>query len=155
MPTRKLTICMNKYCFVPYSKAKEWYGKVYIEDPCITWIPILERYLQIPILHFWKLKQILQLEKYIFICFIGDVRFGKYRTMYYNTLSRLLFLESEDGEKFNAFMEPLANTLNSLWQQCTFSILLSKCEYVMLFENLCFVVLFHAIKFYNFQILLS
>ena len=38
--------------------------------------------------------------------------------MYYNTLSRLLFLESEDGEKFTKFMEPLANTLNSLWQQC-------------------------------------
>ena len=48
----------------------------------------------------------------------GDVAFGKYRTQFYCTLSRLLFMESESQERFNQFMEPLANVLNSLWQQC-------------------------------------
>lgn len=44
--------------------------------------------------------------------------YGKYRTMYYHTLGKLLFMDIRDNhESFEKFMEPQGCFLNTLWQQ--------------------------------------
>lgn len=46
------------------------------------------------------------------------LQYGKYRTMYYHTLGRLLFMDiRENKEAFEQFMEPQSNVLNTLWKQ--------------------------------------
>lgn len=53
-------------------------------------------------------------------------RYGKYRTTYYFTLAKLLFLSmgstnsqgrGTPAEQFEAFMAPLATVFDQLWQQ--------------------------------------
>mmetsp|Transcript_24122 Transcript_24122/g.77650 ORF Transcript_24122/g.77650 Transcript_24122/m.77650 type:complete len:1092 (-) Transcript_24122:124-3399(-) len=44
--------------------------------------------------------------------------YGKYRTMYYHTLGKLLFMDiRENKDAFEKFMEPQGHILNTLWQQ--------------------------------------
>jgi len=46
------------------------------------------------------------------------LQYGKYRTMYYHTLGKLLFMDIKDNkEAFEKFMEPQGHVLNTLWQQ--------------------------------------
>lgn len=53
------------------------------------------------------------------------VKFGKYRTYYYHTLGKLLFMEikesSNDGSQnhFNNFMRPFQSVMNELLIQIT------------------------------------
>jgi len=51
--------------------------------------------------------------------FLGhSLQYGKYRTMYYHTLGKLLFMDIRDNkEAFEKFMEPQGHVLNTLWQQ--------------------------------------
>jgi len=51
--------------------------------------------------------------------FLGhSLQYGKYRTMYYHTLGKLLFMDIRDNkEAFEKFMEPQGHILNTLWQQ--------------------------------------
>ncbi|KAF8817967.1 importin-beta N-terminal domain-containing protein [Cardiosporidium cionae] len=45
-------------------------------------------------------------------------RYGKYRTSFYFTLAKLLFMDiRDDKEKFEAFMQPMAILFDQLWQQ--------------------------------------
>lgn len=45
-------------------------------------------------------------------------QYGKYRTMYYHTLGKLLFMDIRDNkEAFDKFMEPQGHVLNTLWGQ--------------------------------------
>jgi len=45
------------------------------------------------------------------------LQYGKYRTMYYHTLGKLLFMDIRDNkEAFDKFMEPQSNILNTLFQ---------------------------------------
>lgn len=47
-----------------------------------------------------------------------SLQYGKYRTIYYHTLGRLLFMDIRDNkEAFDKFMEPQGVILNTLWQQ--------------------------------------
>jgi len=47
-----------------------------------------------------------------------SLQYGKYRTMYYHTLGKLLFMDIRDNkEAFEKFMEPQGHILTSLWQQ--------------------------------------
>lgn len=47
-----------------------------------------------------------------------SLQYGKYRTMYYHTLGKLLFMDIRDNkEAFEKFMEPQGHILNTLWQQ--------------------------------------
>jgi len=47
-----------------------------------------------------------------------SLQYGKYRTMYYHTLGKLLFMDIRDNkEAFEKFMEPQGRILNTLWQQ--------------------------------------
>jgi exportin-7 len=46
----------------------------------------------------------------------GGVAFGKYRTMYYHSLAKLLFMEIRDNrDQFEEFMAPMSTVLNQLW----------------------------------------
>eukprot|EP00928_Gymnodinium_smaydae_P007847 TRINITY_DN12809_c0_g1_i1.p1 TRINITY_DN12809_c0_g1~~TRINITY_DN12809_c0_g1_i1.p1 ORF type:complete len:1123 (-),score=189.53 TRINITY_DN12809_c0_g1_i1:90-3359(-) len=46
------------------------------------------------------------------------LQYGKYRTMYYHTLGKLLFMDVRDNkEAFEKFMEAHGHILNTLWQQ--------------------------------------
>ena len=46
------------------------------------------------------------------------LQYGKYRTMYYHTLGKLLFMDIRDNkEAFEKFMEPQGLILTQLWQQ--------------------------------------
>eukprot|EP00927_Polykrikos_kofoidii_P004360 TRINITY_DN11721_c0_g1_i1.p1 TRINITY_DN11721_c0_g1~~TRINITY_DN11721_c0_g1_i1.p1 ORF type:complete len:1091 (-),score=216.08 TRINITY_DN11721_c0_g1_i1:82-3354(-) len=46
------------------------------------------------------------------------LHYGKYRTAYYHTLGKLIFMDIRDNkEAFCKFMEPQAHVLDSLWQQ--------------------------------------
>jgi exportin-7 len=47
-----------------------------------------------------------------------SLQYGKYRTMYYHTLGKLLFMDIRDNkESFEKFMEPQGHILTTLWQQ--------------------------------------
>ncbi|CAL1143694.1 unnamed protein product, partial [Cladocopium goreaui] len=47
-----------------------------------------------------------------------SLQYGKYRTMYYHTLGKLLFMDIRDNkEAFEKFMEPQGLILTQLWQQ--------------------------------------
>merc|ERR1719197_419236 len=47
-----------------------------------------------------------------------SLQYGKYRTMYYHTLGKLLFMDIRDNkESFEKFMEPQGRVLNTLFQQ--------------------------------------
>jgi len=47
-----------------------------------------------------------------------SLQYGKYRTMFYHTLGKLLFMDIRDNrEAFEKFMEPQGHILNTLWQQ--------------------------------------
>eukprot|EP00927_Polykrikos_kofoidii_P043595 TRINITY_DN37677_c0_g1_i1.p1 TRINITY_DN37677_c0_g1~~TRINITY_DN37677_c0_g1_i1.p1 ORF type:complete len:1104 (+),score=161.54 TRINITY_DN37677_c0_g1_i1:42-3314(+) len=47
-----------------------------------------------------------------------SLQYGKYRTSYYHTLAKLLFMDIRDNrEAFEQFMEPQRQVLNTLWQQ--------------------------------------
>jgi exportin-7 len=47
------------------------------------------------------------------------LQYGKYRSMYYHTLGKLLFMDARDNTSaFDKFMEAQGHILNTLWQQC-------------------------------------
>jgi exportin-7 len=47
-----------------------------------------------------------------------SLQYGKYRTMFYHTLGRLLFMDIRDNkDSFEKFMQPHAHVLNTLYQQ--------------------------------------
>jgi exportin-7 len=47
----------------------------------------------------------------------AGLQLGKYRTMYYHSLAKLLFMDIRDSkEQFDEFMQPFSLVLNQLWQ---------------------------------------
>eukprot|EP00921_Rhytidocystis_pertsovi_P005288 GHVQ01009146.1.p1 GENE.GHVQ01009146.1~~GHVQ01009146.1.p1 ORF type:complete len:1098 (-),score=127.73 GHVQ01009146.1:615-3908(-) len=51
--------------------------------------------------------------------FLRMPRYGKYRTTYYYTLAKLIFMDvREDRERLEQFLKPQADVFDSLWERC-------------------------------------
>ncbi|CEM08647.1 unnamed protein product [Vitrella brassicaformis CCMP3155] len=61
-------------------------------------------------------QSILQRHNHTQFTFLQVPSYGKYRTMYYHTLGKLLFMEVKDNkEPFEEFMQPLSDVVASMW----------------------------------------